>query len=47
MTINDEIKTDYWDQVETSQSFNTGITGNKLVSVSHVDAKKPGETDWL
>ena len=34
--INDEIKTDCWDQVETSQSFNTGITGNKLVSVSHV-----------
>ena len=25
MTINDEIKTDYWDQVETSQSFNTGL----------------------
>ena len=47
MTINDEIKTDYWDQVETSQSFNTGITGNKLVSVSHVEAKKPGETDWF
>mgnify|MGYP007059421458 CR=1 FL=1 len=47
MTINDTKNVDYWDQVETSQSFNTGITGNKLISVSHVSAAKPGETDWF
>ena len=47
MTINDKNNTDYWDQVQTSQSFNTGLTGNKLVSVAHVAAQKPGETDWF
>lgn len=46
--MNDEVNNiDPWDQVETSQSFNTGITGNKLISVSHVTAAKPGETDWF
>jgi len=45
--INEDKKVDYWDQVETSQSFNTGITGNKLISDSHVQARKPGETDWF
>jgi hypothetical protein len=45
--INENKKVDYWDQVETSQSFNTGITGNKLISDSHVQARKPGETDWF
>jgi hypothetical protein len=45
--INGDKKVDYWDQVETSQSFNTGITGNKLISDSHVQARKPGETDWF
>jgi hypothetical protein len=38
---------DYWDQTETSQSFNTGLTGLKLSTNAHVEAKKPGETDWF
>ena len=38
---------DYWDQTETSQSFNTGLTGLKLSTNAHVEARKPGETDWF
>ncbi|MBT5974305.1 MAG: hypothetical protein HOG64_01210 [Flavobacteriaceae bacterium] len=38
---------DFWDQVETSEDFNNGITGKKLVSTGHVKAEKPGETDWF
>ena len=45
--MNDEVNNiDPWDQVETSQSFNTGIT-EISASVSHVTAAKPGETDWF
>ena len=40
-------KVDYWDQTETSSDFNLGITGNKLVSAAHIEARKPGETDWF
>ena len=52
-TINSDInkkadkKVDYWDQVETSNDFNLGITGNKLVSAAHIEARKPGETEWF
>jgi len=48
--INDNQKeksNDYWDQTETSQSFNTGLTGLKLATNAHVEARKPGETDWF
>ena len=44
---NTENKKDPWDQVETSQDFNTGITGQKLATSAHIEAKKPGETDWF
>ena len=51
MTIDDTGKQtpteDFWDQVETSEDFNNGITGKKLVSTGHVKAEKPGETDWF
>ena len=42
-TVNDEKKVDYWDQVETSTDFNLGLTGNKLMTAAHIEAKKPGE----
>ncbi len=49
-TINDdkkEIKSDFWDQVETAPDFNKGLTGKKLITPDHVKAQKPGETDWF
>ena len=46
-TVNDDKKVDYWDQVETSTDFNLGLTGNKLMTAAHIEAKKPGETDWF
>ena len=41
---NTENKKDPWDQVETSQDFNTGITGQKLATSAHIEAKKPGSS---
>ncbi len=49
-TINDEkkeVKSDFWDQVETAPEFNKGLTGKKLVTPGHIKAQKPGETDWF
>ena len=49
-TVNDEkkeIKSDFWDQVETAPDFNKGLTGKKLTTPGHVKAQKPGETDWF
>lgn len=49
-TVNDdkkEIKSDFWDQVETAPDFNKGLTGKKLVTPGHIKAQKPGETDWF
>lgn len=46
-TVNDDKKVDFWDQVETSTDFNLGLTGNKLMTAAHIEAKKPGETDWF
>jgi hypothetical protein len=49
-TVNDEkkeIKSDFWDQVETAPDFNKGLTGKKLATPGHIKAQKPGETDWF
>lgn len=35
---NTESKKDPQDQVETSQDFNTGITGQKIATNAHIEA---------